>query len=107
MGVVQRLQRCTSELTRLAPDNQNAIGYEWALATLRQDGTAAERALARATKAGISLAGVERMQSATRRAELTRVVSYGLAAAFILAAAGLLLRRRRELSAGLARRSPT
>jgi tetratricopeptide (TPR) repeat protein len=92
------LRRCTAELARLAADNTNSIGYDWALATLTRDGAGAERALARARQAGVSLAGLERMESATRRTNLTRSLSYGLAVVLVLAAAGLFLRRRRELA---------
>ena len=96
-----------AELARLSPDSENLIGYDWALASLRRDTAGADRALVRAQRAGVSLASVQRMQQATRRAELTRVVSFSLAGVLVLAAVAMLVRRRRELAAGLARRSTT
>ena len=105
LGDVPRLQRCTGELARLAPDGPNLVGYQWALATLTKDGPAAERALARARHAGVSVASVEKMAQATRRAGLTRAGSYAAAGAFLLASGVLLVSRRRELAAALARRS--
>jgi LPXTG-motif cell wall-anchored protein len=45
------------------------------------------------------------MEQATRRAELTRSVSFIVAAALALGAGALLFTRRRELLAALARRS--
>jgi hypothetical protein len=100
-----RLERCTAELAKLAPDNPNNLGYQWALATLKNDGAAARQVLARAKEAGVDLRGLQRMEVATSRAQLTRSVSYAAAVVLVLAAAGLLFRRRRELLAGLARRS--
>jgi tetratricopeptide (TPR) repeat protein len=105
LGDAPALQRCTAELARLVPDSSNNIGYDWALATLNKDGAAAERALVRARQAGVNLAGLERMELVTRRAALTRSISYAVAVALVLAAVGIFLRRRREVTGPFVRRS--
>src|SRR6185369_4391205 len=108
---VRLLEPCTAALAKLAPDDAGLATYEWTLAMLKKDSGAAKRAVAKARasagRAGVGLESVDRMEAATRRAELTRTVSMAVAAVLAIAAGGLLFGRRREILAALARRSPS
>lgn len=107
LGDVARLERCTKELATLAPESTNNIGYQWSLAMLKKDRDGARLLLSKAKAAGLDVTGLERMTRATELAAIKRAISFGLAAVLILAGAAMLVRRRREIFAGLARRSPS
>jgi hypothetical protein len=100
---VARLERCTQKLAQLAPDGSAAVGYRWALATLKKDSRGARRVLDDARQAGLHPDGFERMDDLTRRSERFRMLAYGVAAVLALAALALLGARRAP--ALLARRS--
>jgi tetratricopeptide (TPR) repeat protein len=102
---VARLERCTKELATLAPESTNNIGYRWSLAILNRDTAGARQILGQAKQAGFDVTGLERMTKAAQQAAIKRALSFGLAAVLIVGAGVLMYRRRREVFAGLLRRS--
>jgi tetratricopeptide (TPR) repeat protein len=105
LGDVARLERCTKELVTLAPESTNNIGYRWSLAILKRDTAGARLIVDQAKQAGFDVKGLEKMTRAAQLTAIKRAVSFGLAAVLIVGAGVLMFRRRREVFAGLLRRS--
>lgn len=61
-----RLQACTQTLRQQQPNGHMTIAYEWRLAVLRLDRTAAEAAVVRAKQHGVPAATVKTMEEANR-----------------------------------------
>jgi hypothetical protein len=102
---VARLERCTKELSSLVPEDNNNIAYQWSLALIKRDGAGAQRLLTKARNAGLDVTGLEQMTRDAQRAGFTRAISFAVAAGLLTGVLILIVRRRREIVAGLLRRS--
>ena len=100
---IPTLEKCTKGLTALAPDDPKTITFQWALALARGDGAEAERLVARARKAGMTMEGIRRMEEGT--ATLSgrwprRLLGWPLLIGLVpIAGLTLLLARRRRPAA--------
>jgi hypothetical protein len=100
------LEKCTSTLGNLAPNDAKTVSFQWALAVDRHDRDAALQLIDRAKTLGVGEEGLATMTRATdamhrRRVTLWALIGVG-AAAVLLVAVGATRRRataRRPLSA--------
>src|SRR5262249_15023008 len=63
----KRLEACTAQLVKLAPDDLQTVSFEWALALRKGDTPRAEQLVARAAQLGMEPDGIQKMQEGTRQ----------------------------------------
>jgi hypothetical protein len=87
---------CADELAKVAPKDQRTITLQWALAVHNNDRSAAMNLMARAKEAGMSQAGLARMQAGSRalnRRWMQHLVLLTIAVALVGAGVWFTLRR--------------
>ncbi|MES1157778.1 MAG: hypothetical protein ABUL67_01640, partial [Haliangium ochraceum] len=91
------LESCTSELTKLAPDDPRTVSLKWALALEKHDRSNALALIQQARRIGMSNDGIAQMERATRKMTMRRVgmVTF-LALALAAGLALVFLRVRRD-----------
>jgi tetratricopeptide (TPR) repeat protein len=106
---VARMQACTKELTRVAPNDPQTLVYSWSLALLQGNLTNAQQTLRLAQQAKLPASTIQRMSEYLKLEQQRRGpwwkralgdmrLRFGLAAALVVAvvAAMLVINRRRQ-----------
>ncbi|MES1158146.1 MAG: hypothetical protein ABUL67_03500 [Haliangium ochraceum] len=90
------LATCTTQLSRLAPEDPKTASFQWALAMQQRDRAAAREAIAHARSTGMNAAALQKMEKATRAMTLRwmgRTAIAALAIALIIAGSIVAFRR--------------
>jgi tetratricopeptide (TPR) repeat protein len=98
---VEKLQKCVSNLSTIAPDDLKTIEYQWVLALHKNNFADARQAIVRARQAGVTGKDAANMEAATAAKERSHTwilrlicISLGLLAAGLAFAARYFARRR-------------